>query len=263
MEMIIDNTDKNKNDIVIGTYNEEKNIKKFVSYYSNFNIIILDDNSNDNTIELAENLGCSIYLRNRFNEAKSIGPTEYAVTNYLENYSRKSMVIKLDIDEFIDKDFLKILESLDENTNLNFVKERVEIIFGNKIKLFKSEQPLLIKKNKFKYDPLSLHRALKFPNNTKYKNLIPVYHIGHPKGINKLIKILKYIDVEKGECAYKNNSYFLFIIKRYFIPFLLFPIRFSTLLFSNPFLFLHFLLNRIIEILSLINLFIEDKCNEK
>ena len=263
MELIIDNTDKNKNDIVLGTFNEEKNIEKFVSYYKNFNIIILDDNSNDNTIKLAKKLGCTVYLRNRLNEPKSIGPTEYAVTNYLDNYSKNGVIIKLDIDEFIDKDFLQILESLNEKSNLNFVKERVEIIFGKKIKIFKSEQPLLIKKNKFTYDPLSLHRALKLSENLEYKNLIPVYHTGHPKGINKLIKILKYIDVEKDECIKKNNSYFLFSIKRYFIPFLLFPIRFFVLIFSSPFLFLHFLLNRSIEILSLINLFIEDKCNEK
>ena len=263
MELIIDNKDNNKNDIVIGTFNEEKNIEKFVSYYKNFNIIIFDDNSNDNTIEIAKKLGCTVYLRNRLNEPKSIGPTEYAVSNYLDNYSKNGVVIKLDIDEFIDKDFLKILEVLNEKSNLNFVKERVEIIFGKKIKIFKSEQPLLIKKNKFTYDPLSLHRALKFPENIKYKNYIPVYHTGHPKGINKLIKILKYIDVEKDECRKKNNSYFLFSIKRYFIPFLLFPIRFFFLIFSSPLLFLHFLLNRIIEILSLFNLFIQDKCNEK
>ena len=72
MKLIKDNRDPKKLDLTVATKNEENRIRDFIKHHQSFNIVILDDNSTDKTILIADELHCTLFQRDRLNEPKSV-----------------------------------------------------------------------------------------------------------------------------------------------------------------------------------------------
>lgn len=260
MKLIKDNRDPKKLDLTVATKNEENRIRDFVKHHRSFNIVILDDNSTDKTLLIADKLGCTLFQRDRMNEPKSIAPTEYAHYLYINNHSTTGKALKLDIDEFIDERFLDLFTEKIFDANINIIKRRVDKIWGKEFELFKSEQPLVLKKNQFKCDPESLHKGLYISgkNINNLKLYIKVIHTGHIDGILKIKKIIHYVGQERLENNLKNKNYFFFICKRYIKPYILFPIKRINWLIKSPKLYAISLIINLIEIFTSFYLLIED-----
>tara|TARA_B100000161_G_scaffold260617_1_gene227847 strand:- start:3850 stop:4638 length:789 start_codon:yes stop_codon:yes gene_type:complete len=260
MKLIKDNRDPKKLDLTVATKNEENRIRDFVKHHKSFNIVILDDNSTDKTLLIADKLGCTLFQRERSTEPKSVAPTEYAHYEYINNHSISGKAIKLDVDEFIDERFLDLFTKNILDANINIIKRRVDKIWGKEFELFKSEQPLVLKKNQFKCDPESLHNGLylseKSINNLKL--YVKVVHTGHINGILKIQKIIYYVGQERLENNLKNKNYFLFICKRYIKPYILFPVKRINWLIKSPKLYFTTLIVNFIEIFTSFYLFIEN-----
>ncbi len=260
MKLIKDNRNPKKLDLTVGTKNEENRIRDFVEHHKSFNIVILDDNSTDKTLLIADELGCTIFQRERSNEPKSVAPTEYVHYDYINNHSITGKAIKLDVDEFIDQRFLDLCTKEIFEANINIIKRRIDKIWGKEYELFKSEQPLVLKKNQFKCDPKSLHNAIYLSENVlnNLKIYINVVHTGHSDGILKIQKIINYVGQERLENNLNNKNYFLFICKRYIKPYILFPVKRINWLIKSPKLYFTTLIVNLIEIFTSFFLLIEN-----
>lgn len=261
MKLVLDNRDPEKIDLSVATKNEENRLCDFISHHKSFNIILLDDNSSDNTRMIAKKNNCTIFLRERDKEPYSIAPTEYAHFEYIKSHSKTGICLKLDVDEFIDENYISIFSNGITNSKINIIKRRIDRIRGLNYELFKSEQPLVLRKSEFTCNPESLHEALLIPKD-KTENLtiyVKVFHLGHPYGIEKLKKIIHYIGIEKLETDKKNKSYFLFICKRYLKPYLLFPIKRINWLIRCPKLYLSSMILNTLEILASFYILINKK----
>tara|TARA_Y100000310_G_scaffold63622_1_gene59093 strand:- start:1616 stop:2326 length:711 start_codon:yes stop_codon:yes gene_type:complete len=100
--------------VVIPTYNEEKYLEKCIQSIRNcktkdFEIVIVDGNSNDSTREIAKKLGCRIVLEKK---TEGIGP---ARTKGIKS-SKGEIVASLDADSEVCKGWLDIVEK-EFNTN--------------------------------------------------------------------------------------------------------------------------------------------------
>ena len=102
--------------IIIPTLNEEKLISQTLEQFENlknnynFEIIVCDDKSNDNTIELASNYSCSV-IKNK-NKNKNIS----SCRNYGQKHSHGDILIFLDADikiKNIDFFFKEIIKKFD------------------------------------------------------------------------------------------------------------------------------------------------------
>lgn len=128
--------DKSKIFIVIPAYNEEKKIsvvvRRLAEKYQN--IIVVNDNSNDNTSAIATDSGATVidHLLNRGQGAALETGTKYALINNAE------IIVHFDADgQFLVEEIEKIIEPI--------LNTRADISMGTRFMGIKSELPLLKK----------------------------------------------------------------------------------------------------------------------
>jgi glycosyltransferase involved in cell wall biosynthesis len=130
--------------IIIPTYNQQDFIIETISSaieqtYQNLEIIVIDDNSGDNTFQIASSLTDSRLriIRN----SKNLG----RVKNYqngLTNHAKGDWILNLDGDDLlIDKNYISdCIEILENNHNLNFITcshTKNDKLKGKRSKLYK------------------------------------------------------------------------------------------------------------------------------
>lgn len=111
--------------IMINTYNRLKELKEclnsiFMQTYSNYEIIIMDDNSSDGTEEYCKQLLKDErikYFRNNENKGQAYGKKEY-----FSKATGKYLIFCDDDDYYIDRDFFaKAVKILNSKTSINCV----------------------------------------------------------------------------------------------------------------------------------------------
>lgn len=123
--------------IVIAAYNEEKSISKVIKdlhKHNYYNIIVVDDFSQDNTIKVAENLGVIVlkHIINRGQGAALRTGIEYALGKGAK------VIITFDADgQHLAKDIEKLVEVIEEGYDValgnRFIGEAINITFLKKI----------------------------------------------------------------------------------------------------------------------------------
>ncbi len=93
--------------VVLATYNEEKNIAKCLESVKDLadEIIVVDGNSSDKTIEIAAGLGAEIFSttnKQNFHINKQIAMDK----------AHKNLVLQLDADEIVDEDLKKFIRQV-------------------------------------------------------------------------------------------------------------------------------------------------------
>ena len=123
--------------IIIPTYNAEKTIKKAVDSVliqdipkKNFEIIVVNDGSTDNTLRILKTYGNKIKIINQNNQ----GAVRAANKGFRK--AKGKYVIKLDADDFFGSNILKeMTKILDNNSRIDFVYcDYFEKSIGGKIK---------------------------------------------------------------------------------------------------------------------------------
>lgn len=132
----------NKIELIIPTFNEQANIKRIIkAYHEIADIVLIDDNSTDDTIDIAKSNFCSVFIRNREIEPKSFAPTEVPITYYVNELSLSKKCIKLDADEMIKyNDFKKIVNLLDYYKIV--LCKRIDVISGKTLNYTSAIFPL-------------------------------------------------------------------------------------------------------------------------
>jgi len=166
---------KNLPDLTIGilTYNEEKNIIRCLNSIKNLtnNVLIVDSNSTDNTVELIKNEGYNPIQRNWKNHSDQ--------RNFVIQSCKTKWLFFLDADEVLTEDLKKniILQLSKVNCNHSIFEVNRKTFFENNL----YENPKYIfQKDKCK-------RLLNITKNIYYKNIIhetPVFEgtVGFLKG---------------------------------------------------------------------------------
>lgn len=121
----IEKSEDTKISIMINTYNRLKELKEclnsiFMQTYSNYEVIIIDDNSNDGTEEYCRNLVKDEkikYFKNKENKGQAYGKKEY-----FSKATGKYLIFCDDDDYYIDRSFLsKAIKILNSKTSINCV----------------------------------------------------------------------------------------------------------------------------------------------
>jgi len=115
---------------VICTYNEEKNLKRAVDSVKSFadEIVVVDTESADKTVELAKSLGCKVFPH------KNTGIIE-PIRNFAVSKAKGEWILLLDADEEVSKDLALEIIKIKKKPQAEFYRvPRQNIIFGKWIK---------------------------------------------------------------------------------------------------------------------------------
>ncbi|MTG97215.1 MULTISPECIES: glycosyltransferase family 2 protein [Myroides] len=118
------------------TFNEEKNIGKCLDSLFQYceEVIIIDSNSTDKTVEIAKSKGAKVYLQAYLGD----GPQR----TYGLQYCKNDWIMNLDADEFLDEDALAFIRKKEyENSTIDAYKFRVKNFLGNKLINFSGWYP--------------------------------------------------------------------------------------------------------------------------
>ena len=136
-----------KYSFLVPVYNKLENIKKCFATllqqtYNNFEIIIVDDNSEDETINYLKNLSThDTRIKVYFNESNlGIGQTR----NTLLNYATGDYIIFIDSDDYVENQLLeKINDTILENSGLEIIRFQniVEPVTLNQMKIEAQKNP--------------------------------------------------------------------------------------------------------------------------
>ena len=113
---------------LIITFNEEKNIEKCIDSLMQYcdEVIVVDSNSNDHTVEIAKRKGAKVYLQSFLGD----GPQR----SYGLQFCKNDWVMNLDADEFLDIDALEFIHSKEYlNQNYDGYRFYVKNFLGNKL----------------------------------------------------------------------------------------------------------------------------------
>lgn len=122
--------------VIIPAYNEEKFIRRTVmsalnNDYNNKEIIVINDGSNDQTLNILKNIKNyynNLILIDQKNSGKSV-----AINNGVQNYSNGELITVLDADSSIEKDFLSKMVRYFSNNNVVAMAANVKINHYNNI----------------------------------------------------------------------------------------------------------------------------------
>ena len=109
--------------IIIPVFNGEKYIKRCIDNilsqtYKNFNIIVVNDGSTDNTLEIIESYnGKGIKIINQ--ENKGVSVARNAALDYVIGLNDDSYITFIDADDYIDVDYIQYLVNKIEDNNVD------------------------------------------------------------------------------------------------------------------------------------------------
>ena len=145
------------------TYNEEANIEKFIMSLSFADeVIIVDSNSTDNTVELAKQLNAKVVIRDFDNFSNQ--------KNFALQQANHDWVVFFDLDETISSELAnEIKNTIDNSKNIAAFKVKRNFYFmGKCIKYsgFQNDAVIRVfKKNKAKYSNNLVHEVLEIEGN--------------------------------------------------------------------------------------------------
>lgn len=113
------------------TFNEEKNIEKCLDSLFQYceEVIIIDSNSTDKTVEIAKSKGAKVYSQAYLGD----GPQR----TYGLQYCKNDWIMNLDADEFLDQDALIFISKKSyENKPYDAYKFRVKNFLGKQLIIY-------------------------------------------------------------------------------------------------------------------------------
>jgi glycosyltransferase involved in cell wall biosynthesis len=221
LDLIRDNRSGERLEIVIPVFNEEKRIANILNYYKDFDIVLLDGGSTDQTIQMAINSGATIFSR-----IGDEGVGENHFTYYVNQITKSGYCFYMMADEFINNNDLKECAEHLKNKNSVIRVRKIEWIYGEKPRANMSKNLGMARgfvRGSAAYSPYSLHNSLHYSNNFDEPVKIYIYdlHHLHLKSIkDEYGRVGRYLDVEVNQFRAEKSSFFKYF-RRYVIPVLM------------------------------------------
>ncbi|HPT65985.1 MAG TPA: glycosyltransferase family 2 protein [Candidatus Woesebacteria bacterium] len=206
--------------ILLLTHNEEKNLLKYWTWLDKAKrineIVVVDDNSDDKTIEILKKLGSKKIkvkvfkrgLNNNFSNQRNFGITK--TTN--------NWVLWLDADEKPSTDLIRFLNHIDNLQYKSYAFKRNDIFIGHELKHGENAHQHFVRFFNKKYGRFTglVHEIWQTPKEIELKK-IHIHHYPHQSLRGFIKKINFYSDIRAQELFDQNQKSNLFQI--IFYPF--------------------------------------------
>lgn len=202
---------KNDLSVIILTKNEEDNIVDCLESVSFADeTIIIDDNSNDRTVELAKQFTSKVYIH-------SLNGNFASQRNYALNLAHNTWVLFLDADERISEKLRdEISREIKRSGTEGFFIKRVDYVWNNKIHHGEGGNVQLLrlaKKSSGKWKG-KVHEQWKILGQKKVLNN-PIIHIPHATVAKFIADIDEYSEIRAKELSEDNKNSNAFLIFAY------------------------------------------------
>jgi len=202
------------------TKNEESNIAKCINSLKNVadEIVLVDTGSEDNTIQIAKELGASVYSHtweNDFSKAR----------NKALEHATGDWIIFLDADEYFSEDSIPkvrlVIQNVDSNQNIEGIQCELININPDNNKLLDSSHVLRIFRNKehFRYINKIHEEICNRGKTLKYidcNNTLSILHTGYSSA-TRISKAKRNLEMLLSNTEHKTSLYYLattyFILK--------------------------------------------------
>ena len=221
LELIKDNRSGHRLEVVVPTFNEEKRIGNILRYYSGpFDIVLLDDGSNDRTVPMALEAGATVFRR----IGQAVGDVHFVY--YANEVSRSGLCFYLFADEFIERSDLEAAyQELRDHCSLVLVR-KAEWLYGRRMLTLNHTERRGFRKGCAKHDPDNLHENLQaadLPSEQICKRLFSLHHfqIWSVRGLYGKMGLYCYTEVEQ----FRRNKRALWrFFRRYVVSLFGFPL---------------------------------------
>ncbi len=157
LNLVHDNRSGNRLEIVVPTFNEERKIGNILKCYGqDFDVVLLDDGSTDNTVAIAIEAGASVYTR----MGETVGENHFV--HYVNEVSKSGYCFYMFADEFIKKSELHAAFSALKVQPCVILGKRIDWAYGKRIVSPSSSTPRGLCKGSAIYNPNRLHASLEY-----------------------------------------------------------------------------------------------------
>jgi glycosyltransferase involved in cell wall biosynthesis len=218
LDLIEDHRTGQRLEIVVPTYNEEHRIVNLLRYYGErFDLVLLDDGSQDGTVPLALAAGATVFRR----QGKVIGDSYFAY--YANELSQSQMCFYLFADEFISRSNLEAIEQVLREEASVVRCDKAEWVYGHQMRTLNHLERRGFRKGSLQYNPDRLHEALQaseqaviYPQRFALQHL----HIWSVRNFFGKVGLYTYTEVEQFR---RNPHAFRRFFRRYVVSWLGFP----------------------------------------
>lgn len=154
--------------VVIISKNEEHIIERTLrsALQVSNDIILVDAESQDNTVKIAEDLGASVFTKTwvGYGQAKNFGASK----------AKNDWVLSLDADELLSDDLISSINQMKFETG-HIYKILIKLFYEGRIIRFSEMKPIwkkrLYNRQKVSWDEARVHEVLRVPYNFKFDKL--------------------------------------------------------------------------------------------
>jgi len=224
LKLLKDSRTGSRLEVIIPVYNEQERIKRILNAYEKIcDLVFIDDNSIDSTIDILLNCNCTIYIRNRNNEPISLAPTEVPIVYYINNLSLSKKCLKIDADEVFPINYIKSIYN-----ELNYfdiiLGLRIDVLNGKPFNFMNAIFPIAFKSGSVTCLN-QLHAAIQpIENQITSTELFKIYHLDIVIESSRAGKLGKYVNSEIERLKIYNIFSYNFF-RRFVIPMLTFIFR--------------------------------------
>ena len=207
--------------IVIPAFNEEKNIKEVIDSISDVcnEIIVVDSNSSDNTVKIAQSLGAKVYFQEWLGDGLQ---KDYGV-----QFAKNDWILSIDADERLSENAVRAINGIDlDKTEFDAFALKRKTFIGNRwIKIwYPNFLVRLYNKNTAGYLPMGEHASVQAKNPKKINT--DILHYSYQDYSDMITKINRFSSTsakmlyENGRKASHFDPFFhaLFaFIRKYFL----------------------------------------------
>ena len=176
LELIHDNRNGRRMEIVIPTFNEAARAERIVSHYaSRFDVVVLDDDSADSTVALAIAAGGTVFRRT----VKDIAP-EAHLTHYVNELTRSGLCFWMLADEFAPLHRMKQIEDALREGASSVLCRRVNYFFAREILTLTSVHPRGFIRGAARFESNNLHGSLclaSVPGRQAAPTVFEIHHL--------------------------------------------------------------------------------------
>ncbi|MFA5749632.1 MAG: glycosyltransferase family 2 protein [Candidatus Shapirobacteria bacterium] len=201
--------------LVLLTKNESKNLEKNFDWLDSCRrikeIIIVDDNSTDNTLEIAQNFNSKTRSVQIFN--RGLDGDFSAQRNFAVSKTKYNWVFYLDADERPSKKLIRFLNHIDKLKYKNYSFKRHDTFLKHELKYGETAYLDFVRLFKKKYGHFvgQVHEDWQSPKIIKETKLI-IYHNSHSTLKSFIQKINFYTDIRSKELFDQNITTNIFEI---------------------------------------------------
>lgn len=172
LELINDNRSGVKLEMVFMTFNEQERINSILSLYgSEFDVVILDGGSSDNTCDFVQQQGGTVYKR----IGENVGENHFV--HYVNNLTKSGRCFYMMCDEYVEVSELQRASKLLAEGECQVFGRRIDWFYGIQARKSTCLLPKGFRQGDAAYDATNFHDTLSYARQSTNKLIVDVQHL--------------------------------------------------------------------------------------